>query len=223
MKSITAAAISGGLLAGTIAAAADKTYLEIAVYTVNNNSAFPAIRAQAEKDLQANTAGFLWWKRLRGDNNSFADILAWASPTDAKNAAVMVRNDKRLQPFVASIQSTTHFGQYRATIDSTLLGEQLDRAPLVEIALYTVRDATTHAIVHEQLYEHLANQPGMLGGTRLMADGSKNGFGDLLTWKDVASWEATGKALMQLPALTAFFEGADTSQVFALFTQDEAK
>jgi hypothetical protein len=223
MKSIAIAIISGGLLSGTSAAAADGAYLELAVYTVKNSTEFPAVRAQAEKHLQVNAPGFLWWKRLQGDNGNFADILAWASPADAKKAAVLVQSDESLQPFVSSIQTVTHFGHYRATVDPTLLGEQIDSAPLIEIALYTVRDATTHAIVHQRLYDHLANQQGMLGGTRLMAEGTERGFGDLLTWKNVASWEATGQALMQLPELSAFFEGTDTSHVFALFTRDEAK
>ena len=223
MKSIAIAVITGGLLTGTSAAATDGAYLEVAVYTVKNNSEFPAIRLQAEKNLQENAPGFLWWKRLRGDNGSFADILAWASPPDAKKAAVIVRTDESFRPFVSSIQSVIHFGHYQATVDSILLGEQIDSAPLVEIALYTVRDASTHAVVHEQLYKHLANQQGMLGGTRLVADGIERGFGDLLTWKDVSSWEATGQALMQLPELSAFFEGTDTSHVFALFTRDEVE
>ncbi|MEE9322751.1 MAG: hypothetical protein V3U76_20075 [Granulosicoccus sp.] len=226
MNKIIAATVVAGSLLNNIASAeteTERTYLEFAVYTVKDDGPFPATRLEAEKNLRNNTTGLLWWKRLKGKSGEYADILAWASPEDANQAVKMLEKDELFRPFTSSILSMTHFGHYWAATDSALLSDQLDTAPLIEIALYTVQDASIHSKVHKKLYKRLSDQQGMLGGARLTASTIENEFGDLLIWKDAATWNKTGQILMQEPELADFFKGVDNSLVFALFTRDVTK
>ena len=222
-KIIAATIVASSLLNNTAAAGTERTYLEFAIYTVKDDSTFPVTRVAAEKNLKNNATGLLWWKRLKGENGEFADILAWASPEDADQAAELVQKDNLFRPFTSSIHVMKHFGHYWAAADSASLGHQLDTAPLIEITLYTVQDAPVHAKVHKQLYKRLTRQQGMLGGARLSASTNEKGFGDLLTWEDAEKWQKTGQVLMQEPELANFFKGVDNTHVFALFTQDKNK
>jgi hypothetical protein len=202
------------------AAAGEMAYLEFVIYTVNDKASFPAIRASAARDMKTAARGHLWWKRLKGENGLYADVVAWASPEEAKAAAAMIEKDPRFQPLISAIKSVVHFGHYWAHQHSDTLSAQLDSAPIVEIALYTVKDRQIHARTHEELYGLLAGRDGLLGGARLSHDGSENGFGDLLAWRDAQAHEATGKAMMGMKELAPFFEGTNESIVFALFSKD---
>lgn len=205
--------------AGRAAASEALAYLEIAVYEVKEAAHFAAIRAETMK-LMAKLEGFLWWIPLRGDDNAFADVVAWSSPETAKAAAEAVTLDKAFAPFVTGIDVVRHLSHYRGFVSPAMVQGWLTTAPLVEIALYTVVDAAKQQSVHQRVYAQLAQMEGMLGGTRLEAVDGENGFGDLLLWRDRAAFESTGKALMANPELAPFFENVQETHVFALFSRE---
>ncbi len=223
MNKMLATAVAAGTLVGGAAASDDRAYLEFVVYSVHDAAGFPATRASAARQIESAADGFLWWKRLKGEDGRFADIVAWESPEAARDAAKLVESDERFRPLISAIDTTVHFGHYWADAEAGTLSRQLDDGPVVEIALYTVKDPTVHAEIHAELYTHLAKRDGLVGGARLQRDGAEKGFGDLLVWRDVAAYEATGKALMEMQELAPFFEGTDEDIVFALFEKDPAE
>lgn len=221
-KTLAAAGLAGAVLTAAGASRA-KTYLEFAVYRVKEPAAFSTLREEAAEILPQVAPGLIWWKRLKSQEGLFADVAAWSSPEQAKAAAEIFEQEPRFQPMKAAIQSMEHFAHYWAAGQADHLGATLDAAPLVEIALYRVKDAALHQDVQDDLYGRLQRQDGMLGGVPLVADGIERGFGDLLTWRDLESWEQTGKAMMAVPDLKPFFEGLEQSNVFAVFTRDGAE
>ena len=223
MNKMLAATVAVGTLMGGAAQAEDQVYLEFVVYSVHDEAGFPATRAAAAREIESTADGFLWWKRLKGEGGQFADVVAWESPVAAQTAAKLVESDARFRPLISAIDETVHFGHYWAHARAGTLAQQLDQGPVVEIALYTVKDPIVHADIHAELYTRLAGREGLVGGARMHRDGVENGFGDLLVWRDVASHEATGKAMMEMQELAPFFEGADESIVFALFEKDTAE
>ncbi|MEM9811039.1 MAG: hypothetical protein AAF913_00075 [Pseudomonadota bacterium] len=162
--------------------------------------------------------GLIWWHHLEGEGATQADILAWETPEQAKAASDLMRSDARFAPFVEAITEIGHFGHYRADTAADAIKARLDDAPLTEIALYTVQDASAHEPAQVGVHKALATLDGMLGGARLTLDGEANGYGDLLTWGSKADHEMAGQALMGQANLAPVFGGMNPPHVFALFT-----
>lgn len=223
MKKTLAAAGLAGVMTAAAAESQARTYLEFAVYRVSDAEKYTTLRENAVEIMQRNAPGLIWWKRLKSEDGLFADIAAWTGPAEAKAGAEMFEKDPRFKPMMTAIQSMEHFAHYWADDGAEALGATLDAAPLVEIALYRVKDAKVHEAVHDERYGRLRQQDGMLGGASLVADGIERGFGDLLTWRDLESWEEAGKTMMAVPELAPFFEGSEESIVFAVFRRDGAE
>lgn len=211
--------LAGALTLAHGALADDTTYLEVAVFNTRDPAGLQEARAAAARAAPRLMPGQLWWLRLNGEGQ-FADIVAWRDAASAKAAADNIANLPEFAPLMRSIDKVTHFAHYLAGAQAEVLRAQLFAAPLVEIALYSVEDARRHTDAQAQLYRHLSQRDGWLGGAPLAGGGESAVFGDLLAWRDQASWRSTGAALMQLAELEPFFAGVKQTKVFALFEPD---
>jgi len=200
------------------AADSDGAYLEIVVYDVADPANFGPLRFETEALAFEAMPGLIWWRHLSGDGNTQADILAWETPEQAKAASELMQNDARFAPFVSAISGIGHFGHYWADTSAESIAASLSEAPLIEIALYSVQDATVHTPIHGLVHERLSARDDMLGGARLTADEEENGFGDLLTWSSKEAHESAGQAMMGQADLAPFFGGMNPPHVFALFS-----
>lgn len=220
---------TGTLLAAALAAAplsfataSDATYLEIAVYSVADSASFEAERERAMKRAAERFDGLLWWRPLTGEAEARVDILAWESSEQAKAAAAAIGKDAGFKPFVSAIAKVDFFAHYWAAADAENLNQAIGSAPMVELALYTARDPAAHALIQKEVHDELFCSGAALGGARLVADSDSGaGFGDLLLWRDVRTWEETGKRMMATPEYATFFEGLAETQVFALYQNAE--
>lgn len=70
MNKMLAATVAVGTLMSGATQAEDQVYLEFVVYSVHDEAGFPATRAAAAREIESTADGFLWWKRLKGQDGS---------------------------------------------------------------------------------------------------------------------------------------------------------
>lgn len=192
--------------------------LEVAVFAVRSPDSFAEIQQRAHTAL-ATLRGHCTGLRLRGGaSGSFADVVAWESLEAAQSASVLVRDDPRFAPLMASIVELKLYAHYRVGADVVRLVDALRRAPLVEVAAYAVHDVAVHLAVHGQVHEAVRAEPGFRAGAGARQVEAPDAFADLVGWESAEAHHRAGAALQAQGALSAFFSGIGEMKVFELFS-----
>ncbi len=196
---------------------------EVAVYTVTDEQVL-AERHHEVHDRLRGYDGFVSSLALRRVDalGVFADVVLWRDLAAAKAAAAAIGNDPELAWFGRGIEELSLFTHFTAATDIDGVVERLRAAPLVELAAYRPPAPGEHARLHRLLHRtKLRDRDGVLGAVALT--GGEDGLvGDLIGWASRDAWEATGAAMAADPDLAGFFDPAEHTAVFALFTHSVA-
>jgi hypothetical protein len=192
--------------------------LELAVFTVRAPDAFPTIQSRTH-DALATLSGYRTSLRLRGMTDGwFADLVAWDSLEAAQQASNAVREDPRFAPLMANIAEIKLYAHHRLGVDPAALLTELRRAPVVEVAAYTVRDVAAHLDVHGRVHEALRASAGHRGGAPAHQVEDPGQFADLIGWDNPEAHQRAGAALQARGDLATFFSGIGEMKVFELFS-----
>ena len=194
-------------------------FLEIVVYTVPDEAAFPTALRDVQRDLGEWGHSPTYWTHWRSaEGNLRADVVVWPSQEAALAAARVVATDPKLAYFTAAIDTVNHFGHYRTTTEGEELRRQLTTGNLLELALFTSTDASKTAATHPALHDALVTRTGLHLHAPLRGADNPEHFGDLALWASADDHRAAGEALVSKPQLAPYFGSIGEMPVFALFT-----
>lgn len=193
--------------------------LEIVVFRVKDAASAEPLRAGAHARM-AGYPGFVRALRLVSvdDPTLFADVVQWNSLADARAAMSRAEEDPVVVPFFGALGPIVSFGHYPLTVAAA--GEllaQLAKAPVIEIAAYTVKDDAQQAIAQPRLHKALRGMSVVIGNAPLKAaEGS--GYIDLIGWQGNEAHAAVAAQMEQDPQGAAFMANVGEMKVFGLFT-----
>jgi hypothetical protein len=193
--------------------------LEIAVYQVRDPGAFGALQAGAHR-WAAQQPGFVRSLRLQSaaEPTLFADVIEWRSLAEAKAAAQAMEQNAALAPFVGAIAQMKCYGHAPLTsAASPDLLDALARAPLVEIAVYAVKDSTRQDRMHARVHEKLGAARGISGHAPLKLVDADADYVDLIGWRAKEDHLAVGESMQKDPEVAPFFTNMGEMKVFDLF------
>lgn len=192
--------------------------LELVVFRVTDAGTAEPLRVAAHERI-ATYPGFVRALRLCAveDPLLFADVVLWRSLADAKAAMGRAESDPAVLPFFGALGPIVSMGHYALTpAASPNLLATLARAPVVEIAAYTVKDAGLQDAAQPALHEALRGMPVVIGNAPLKPLEGEH-YIDLIGWQSAAAWQATGEQMQGDPQAAAFFSNVGEMKVFALF------
>jgi hypothetical protein len=198
---------------------APQPVLEIVVFRVNDAAGAEPLRAAAHAQI-AGYPGFVRALRLVAvdDPALFGGVVQWRSLADAQAAMARAEKDPVLQPFFGALGPIVSIGHYPLTAAASAgLLDRLAKAPVVEIAAYTVKDRTLQDAAQAGLHAAFASMPVVLGSAPLRAlEGG--GYVDLIGWQSKEAHAATAAQMEQDPQSAAFIANIGEMKLFSLFT-----
>jgi hypothetical protein len=192
--------------------------LELAVFTVRAPNVFAAVQHRTHEALTT-LPGHRASLRLRGVTDGlFAGLVAWDSLEAAQEASNTVRENPRFAALMTSLAELKLYAHYQLGVNTPALLAALRRAPVVEVAAYTVRDVAVHLDVHARLHDALRALAGHRDGAPAHQIEDRSQFADLIGWDNPEAHQSAGGALQERGDLAAFFSGIGEMKVFELFS-----
>lgn len=192
--------------------------LEIVVYRVTDADAAEPLRRTAHAQI-AHYPGFVRAIRLGSvdDPALFADVVEWRSLMEGHAATARAETDPAVEPLFGAIGAIISMGHYPLApgASGTLL-TQLARAPMVEIAAYTVKDGELQAAAQPGLHRTLRSMPVVLGSAPLKAV-EGGGYVDLIGWQGKEAHADVAARMEGDPQGAAFIANIGKMEVSALF------
>jgi len=198
----------------------ESSFLETVVYTVQSDEDFTSIVSQAEKTLRQKVNGMQWWSHwISTDGKYRADIVSWATPSEAYHAAEVMDKDPDLKFFTSHITEVTHMSHYWLEEHPKQLKALVCfEDQLLELALFTSNNPEVTRGKQRLLHRQIANLDGAIAHYALRDDKNDKAFGDFALWKDADSHDIAGQTLPSDPKLQPYFKSIDSLHIFQLFT-----
>lgn len=195
------------------------SFLEVVTYEVTAINDFAQLARRAEEVLRRKASGMQWWSHWESVKNPQlkAEVVAWATPAEAYEAARIMEEDPDLKFFTREILAIPHMSHYHAAVTPDDLREQMGNG-LLELALFTSEQPAKTQQHQSTLHAAVQNEVGLYHHHSLTDDKRDAAFGDLVLWQSAEAHQSAGAHLTKQPDLAPYFGAIGKLEVFELFT-----